>query len=202
MLKCLREQAYSFRKDVDVMDRHVIRRMMNQAKRKVLQTAGLAALLAGMWCVPAYADGWVQTEDAGWKYEENGVYAASGWREINGSWYYFDEEGMMQTGWVQAADDQLWYYLDTETGAWVRRPTLSDENVVKLLENAVRKAGYYQDEDGEVFYVVEWRNESIIHGAICERSGPNDLATLNMYDIHIKTGSVTAAVGGNFNIYG
>lgn len=174
---------------------------MRREKRHVLRVAGLAVLLACLWCFPAFADGWVPLENGEWKYEENGEFAASGWRQVDGTWYYFGDDGLMLTGWVQAADDGLWYYLDTQTGAWVRRPSLSDETVVKLLDNAIMKAGYYQDEEGEVYLQVDWRDESIIYASLRQKEGPNDMTTLNTYEIHKKTGNVTAAAGGNFNIY-
>lgn len=33
------------------------------------------------------------------------------WRFINGNWYYFDESGAMQTGWLQSKSGK-WYYLN------------------------------------------------------------------------------------------
>ncbi|WP_061313862.1 lysozyme [Clostridium botulinum] len=35
-----------------------------------------------------------------------------GWYEDNGKWYYLNDEGIMQTGWLQDKDGR-WYYLDT-----------------------------------------------------------------------------------------
>ncbi len=148
-------------------------------KHNVVKTC-LIALLAALWCFPVYAGGWQEQGDV---------------------WYYFDDAGEMQTGWVQASDDQLWYYLDSETGAWVRRPTLDDTAVVKLLENEIRKMGYYQYEDGEVFVQVDWRDETKIYASARKQTGPNDVATLNTYEINKRSGKVTAAMGGNFSLY-
>ncbi len=38
-----------------------------------------------------------------------------GWYEDNGTWYYLNDEGIMQTGWLKDNDGR-WYYLD-ENGA-------------------------------------------------------------------------------------
>ncbi|EES48384.1 glycoside hydrolase family protein [Clostridium botulinum] len=34
-----------------------------------------------------------------------------GWYEESGNWYYLNDEGVMQTGWVKDKDE-LWYYMD------------------------------------------------------------------------------------------
>ncbi|MBN1039539.1 cell wall-binding protein [Clostridium botulinum] len=35
-----------------------------------------------------------------------------GWYEESGNWYYLNDEGIMQTGWVKDKDG-LWYYMDS-----------------------------------------------------------------------------------------
>ncbi|NFH80307.1 cell wall-binding protein [Clostridium botulinum] len=35
-----------------------------------------------------------------------------GWYEDNGTWYYLNDEGIMQTGWIKDKDGR-WYYLDS-----------------------------------------------------------------------------------------
>lgn len=182
------------------MKKCLMKEYLSGKKKGIVRAAGLMILLAGLWCFPSYADGWIQLDDQTWKYEENGS-CVHGWREVNGSWYYFDDAGLMQTGWVQASDDQLWYNLDSVTGAWVRRPALNDTSVVKLLENEIRKAGYYQNEDGEVFVQVDWKSDAVIYASVRLQTGPNDVTTLNTYEINKKSGRVTAAVGGNFSLY-
>ncbi|NFI04332.1 cell wall-binding protein [Clostridium botulinum] len=45
-----------------------------------------------------------------------------GWYEDNGTWYYLNDEGIMQTGWMKDKDSR-WYYLDSngamKTG-WIK----------------------------------------------------------------------------------
>ena len=36
------------------------------------------------------------------------------WKQINDTWYHFDNSGAMQTGWLN--DNDKWYYFD-QTGA-------------------------------------------------------------------------------------
>ncbi|MBR1390465.1 MAG: N-acetylmuramoyl-L-alanine amidase family protein [Lachnospiraceae bacterium] len=54
-------------------------------------------------------DHWVQNADGTWSYISNGE-EATGWQEVNGTWYYLDEEGTMETGWVEV--NGTWYYTD------------------------------------------------------------------------------------------
>ena len=64
----------------------------------------------------AQAEGkWVQAEGQ-WQYQVEGR-NQKGWKEISGSWYYFDPlTGKMQDGWILA--DGKWYFLKTDTANW------------------------------------------------------------------------------------
>ena len=53
-------------------------------------------------------DQWVQEED-GWKYYASNK-AVTGWKQIEGKWYFFNAEGVSQKWWVQ--DNGTWYYLE------------------------------------------------------------------------------------------
>lgn len=62
---------------------------------------------------------WIKAVNNGqtiWYYAlSNGTLKKNGWQTINGSRYYFDENGVMQTGWI----DDYSYYCDPNTGAAV-----------------------------------------------------------------------------------
>ena len=64
----------------------------------------------------AQAEGkWIQSEGQ-WQYQVEGQ-NQKGWKEISGSWYYFDPlTGKMQDGWILA--DGKWYFLKTDTANW------------------------------------------------------------------------------------
>ena len=57
-------------------------------------------------------EGWVHTGN-GWEYYENGN-KAIGWKDISGTWYYFNGNGIMETGWEEV--NGHWYYLN-DSGA-------------------------------------------------------------------------------------
>ncbi len=50
---------------------------------------------------------------ANWKWCVQGTdgKVIKGWYEDNGIWYYLNDEGIMQTGWIKDKDGR-WYYLD------------------------------------------------------------------------------------------
>lgn len=45
----------------------------------------------------------------------NGTYAKNCWEKIDGYWYHFDGNGIMQTGWLNIGG--IWYYLNPSSGA-------------------------------------------------------------------------------------
>ncbi|OOM71462.1 DUF5050 domain-containing protein [Clostridium sp. BL-8] len=59
------------------------------------------------------SNGWWNTEGSSW---------SVGWKEIDGNWYYFGQDGYMKTGWIQKGDK--WYYLDGN-GAMLKNTTIN-----------------------------------------------------------------------------
>lgn len=103
-------------------------------KQKLTVTVLLAALVLTLAPVSARAD-WVKTS-GGTKYEKGGSYV-TGFAEIDGSYYYFDMNGIMQTGIVKMSDGSL-YCFDSKTGE-------AEEGWVNIGSDK-----YYADEDGEL----------------------------------------------------
>lgn len=91
---------------------------------------------------------WVQGEN-GWHYFDNNK-QATGWKQIDGKWYFFNAEGVMQKWWVK--DGNTWYYLNgsgaMETG-W-----LQDGGKWYFLEaSGAMKASQWFEVAGKWYYV-------------------------------------------------
>ncbi|MGN0159066.1 MAG: hypothetical protein ACI39W_08015 [Brotaphodocola sp.] len=115
---------------------------------------------------PAFAGQWEPLEDGNWKYEENGKYL-TGWQRVDG----------------------VWYYMDPDTELWVERPQLNDESVCYLLENAVNQAGWYRNEDKEMYYQIDSSNPYQYTVSLMVSTEPcYATGTMNTFDISRKTG--------------
>lgn len=55
--------------------------------------------------------GWVYSEGKWYYYDDNGS-MQTGWRYVGDKWYYLNKDGDMQTGWIYLADK--WYYLNKD----------------------------------------------------------------------------------------
>ncbi len=93
-------------------------------------------------------DQWVQ-EETGWKYYASNK-AVSGWKQVDGKWFFFNAEGVMQKWWVK--DGNTWYYLngngEMQTG-W-----LQDGGKWYYLENSgAMKASQWFTVGGKWYYV-------------------------------------------------
>ena len=80
-------------------------------KTAALLTAAFLAVSGGiMGSLDVQAAQWHQDHNGWWLQEESNIgYAANGWRQIDGCWYYFDASGYMLTGWQQVSGN--WYYM-------------------------------------------------------------------------------------------
>ena len=93
-------------------------------------------------------DQWVQ-EEAGWKYYANNK-AVTGWKQVDGKWYFFNAEGVSQKWWVK--DNGTWYYLngsgEMQTG-W-----LQDNGTWYYLEaSGALKVSQWFEVNGKWYYV-------------------------------------------------
>ncbi|MCH1950711.1 leucine-rich repeat domain-containing protein [Enterocloster sp. OA13] len=106
---------------------------------------------------------WIRDEK-GWRLKNpDQTWATSSWKEVNGIWYHFNEEGYMQTGWYTDIDGNQYYLLPTDgstqgsmvTGwqliddKWYYFNMESDGTKGRLLYNTVTPDGYYVNEKGE-----------------------------------------------------
>ncbi|WP_294156531.1 CHAP domain-containing protein [uncultured Clostridium sp.] len=95
---------------------------------------------------------WKQDSQNKWSWIENGV-KATGWKLINGRWYYFFSNGNMTTGWLK--DGSRWYYL-SESGAmvtgWIKD---SDGRWYHLSSSGAMNTGWLKDSNGKWYYLSQ-----------------------------------------------
>ncbi|WP_027636906.1 N-acetylmuramoyl-L-alanine amidase family protein [Clostridium butyricum] len=83
------------------------------------------------------AKGWWNTEGNSW---------SIGWRQIDGTWYHFDETGYMSTGWVidYSAGYGQWYFMD-QSGA-MKTGWMQDSGKWYFLQpSGAMKTGWIND---------------------------------------------------------
>lgn len=61
--------------------------------------------------------GWIQDNKGWWYRDTNNTFPKNMWRQINGTWYRFNGDGYMVTGWWQDGPSGEWYYLNPTSGA-------------------------------------------------------------------------------------
>ena len=106
-----------------------------------------ATVLCLSMALPAFAGEWVFDGPESWKWwykEDNGNRVTNGWKQIDGEWYHFKDNGYIDTGWINlpiafsdgegelAWENSIpqWYYLDASG---------------KLLKNQNYIGGYTDD---------------------------------------------------------
>lgn len=146
---------------------------MENRKRFACIILCLCLLLGGMVSGSAEATGrWLKTSD-GWMYLK-GTVIATGWEQIDGIWYWFDESGFMANGWKEI--DGTWYYFDngamvtgthkikgkkyvfSDSGAWIEHPEEASASGWKqtgndwvYFDNGTKATGWKQI-DGTWYY--------------------------------------------------
>lgn len=75
-------------------------------------------------------------DTSGWWYKEGNSYS-TGWRQIDGTWYYFVKDGYMKRGWIQ--DGKWWYYLQ-------------DDGAMATGEISIKGKSYEFDSSGRWIY--------------------------------------------------
>ena len=99
----------------------------------------------------AESNGWVKTE-IGWMYKENGK-LVTGWKQIDGKWYYFEASGVMQTGWKQVSGK--WYYFHTDGAMRTGWKQIGDKWYYFYEDGHMAKSEKIQGEDGEIYDIDE-----------------------------------------------
>ena len=94
--------------------------------------------------------GWDKNEDGTWSfYDATGVQVKASWVNVQGTWYYLKEDGIMATGWLQEGGN--WYYLNA-SGA-MQTGWLNDNGTWYYLQsNGAMKTGWLND-NGTWYYL-------------------------------------------------
>ena len=102
------------------------------------------------------AGGWIQNATGWWWCNPDRTYPANIWKEINGAWYYFDQNGycLMNT-WIKSQDGTTWYYCG-DTGAMATNVWVLTNNKYyycgpdgAMWTSRRTPDGYYVDSNGE-----------------------------------------------------
>ena len=116
--------------------------------------AGVALMVSILGCTfPAWAGEWIQEESGQWVYEENQE-LLKGWNRIDG----------------------IWYCLDTETGVWIEKPSMTSE--AEPLQ-----------------FKVDYENNQMVQVSVGYEDKPDVFHRINTYEIDKKKGTADPVVG-------
>ena len=86
---------------------------------------------------------WYQENGSWYYFDENGLIVQNKWKWLNGHYYYFDKQGLMVTGWLM--DNGKWYFL-------------SSSGAMKTDWQKIDNKWYYLAKSGEM--VTGWKEIS------------------------------------------
>ena len=95
------------------------------------------------------AVGWYEMTEDNWYYFDENGYRQTGWLKEGGTWYYLADNGLMQTGWQK--DGETWYYL-SESGAMKTGWLKEGGTWYYLSESGAMKTGWLKE--GETWYYL------------------------------------------------
>lgn len=88
--------------------------------------------------------------------EDNYWNGKEGWKKVNGDWYFFDETGSLELGWVQDVDDR-WYYMNNDgkmATAWVLSPESKLWYYMDTTNGHMLSAGWVCDPESNRWYYL------------------------------------------------
>ena len=110
--------------------------------------------------IPQGSISWQRDNKGWWIKNSDGSYPRNEWKLVNNSWYFFDSQGYMFTGWLNISGS--WYFLNTDKGSnngkmvtgwraisgkWYYLSTATDGSGGKMLLNTTID-GYRLGADG------------------------------------------------------
>lgn len=126
---------------------------------KTLIVASVVTSTLVALCPIGASAAWVKNYFGTWSYTE-GYHYATGWRQINGTWYFFDYIGKMRTGWIYSGGQ--WYYADL-SGAMQTGIIQIEGNIYLFAESGAMQKGsciingeLYNFDDNGVYIGTEY----------------------------------------------
>ena len=100
---------------------------------------------------PETAQGFVLDDAGKYRYYKDGK-ALTGKQILNGTVYFFDESGVLKTGWVK--DGSLWRYYDGTKAAkgWLNLKADGEERLYYLNKEGLLESGKWVKIDGKWYY--------------------------------------------------
>jgi hypothetical protein len=120
---------------------------MKSNKLKKILAIAMATTMVSTAAPLTVSAAWLNDSQNNWNWTENGS-KATGWKQVDGTWYHFDTDGKMQTGWVQT-EDSKWYYMSSNGGmktGWLKD---TDGKWYNLAPSGEMKTGWLKDTDGK-----------------------------------------------------
>ena len=106
---------------------------------------------------------WIQSNGRWWYKHSDGSYTTNGWEQINGTQYYFDNEGWMKTGWIKESGN--WYYLD-DSGAMKTGLQTIGGNEYYLSTSGAMQTGWQNIGDDTYFFADSGARQTINRRAL------------------------------------
>lgn len=91
----------------------------NEAVRQPIKDSNNAGKLANV------STGWQTDENGSWYQNADGSYFVSGWKEIEGQKYFFDENGYIKTGWVEVDGEDFYFDEQGKYDASIKKPMVA-----------------------------------------------------------------------------
>ncbi|NFS84130.1 ligand-binding protein SH3, partial [Clostridium botulinum] len=117
---------------------------------KIILTSLTITMLLSLNSITAYA-AWQKDSQNRWSWIENET-KATGWKNIDNSWYYFNMNGLMNTGWLKD-NDEKWYYLASSGTMQIGWFKDNDNKWYHLSRSGAMDISWLKDEDNKWYYL-------------------------------------------------